>query len=664
MKKIIIYLLAIVTVMTLVMSLASCGKSDVELQYELSEDGDYYIVTGIGEDASGNITIPDTHDDKPVKAIGNHAFWNKIRITGVVIPGTVETIGENAFGNCILLETAELGEGLKTISNSAFRNCSKLKSVKLPATLEVLDEMAFYLCRGLTGVEFAENIQLKTISAYAFQGCNKLAGIDIPEGVTTIGDAAFYYCLSLEKATIPASVTTIGNKVFYNCRKLAEIIVDPDNANYKSYDDNLYTKDLQKLIQYALGRTDAFFVVPDEVKEIAESAFYGCATFIDPNDKANFNNFYLTSICYSGSESYWNENVVIGGDNPILNKIQDKYQYIQFIFNISQGLEFKIETDAEGEQYAVLDGLGDCEDSEIFIISVYNGAPVKEISENVFSGKSNINKIIIPGSVTKIAEGAFFGCSDLAEIVVDKTNQSFMASNSALYTKDGKTLLYYAGAAASTSVEILDGVEKISDNAFNGSNNLVTITLPASVRTIGDSAFANLAKLRSIHLVGTKASWTADVVIESGNDLLSTVNKLYEISSGLELKLNKDKASYNLVGIGSCKDSVIVIPDYYNGLPVVGINANVFASKRGEANTTITKIVVPETVTTIANYAFENCGALTTAVLPSSLTSIKKAVFSKCTNVTVNFRGTQEQWTVVAAEALTNVVAVNYNYED
>lgn len=63
---------------------------------------------------------------------------------------------------------------------------------------------------------------------------------------------------------------------------------------------------------------------------------------------------------------------------------------------------------------------------------------------------------------------------------------------------------------------------------------------------------------------------------------------------GLKYELNKDGKSYSVVGIGTCTDKDVVIPDIYNNLPV----------------------------TAIKNYAFYMCESLTSVTIPDSITSI------------------------------------------
>ena len=76
MKKGIIWIIAVfVTIIVVIITVISiCFSGSRGLEYELSSDAEYYIVSGIGDCTDTTITIPSRYKWKPVKAIGNEAF--------------------------------------------------------------------------------------------------------------------------------------------------------------------------------------------------------------------------------------------------------------------------------------------------------------------------------------------------------------------------------------------------------------------------------------------------------------------------------------------------------------------------------------------------------------------------------------------------------------
>ena len=212
--------------------------------YEISEDGTYATVTKY-EGVATEVFIANTYNGVPVTFIGESAFSGCDSLTSVVIPDSVTSIGYEAF-----------------------RDCTNLTSVVIPDSVTSIGYMAFWNCTNLTNVV-------------------------IPDSVTSIGLQAFYACTSLTSVVIGDSVTSIGDLAFGACYSLTSITVTANNTAYQSIDGNLYSKDGKTLIQYAIGKTDTSFIIPDSVTSIGERAFYNCTS--------------LTSVYYQGTASDWAE---------------------------------------------------------------------------------------------------------------------------------------------------------------------------------------------------------------------------------------------------------------------------------------------------------------------------------------------------------------------
>ena len=96
-------------------------------------------------------------------------------------------------------------------------------------------------------------------------------------------------------------------------------------------------------------------------------------------------------------------------------------------------------------------------------------------------------------------------------------------------------------------------------------------------------------------------------------------------SEGLEYELSSDGKSYTVTGIGTCKDSCLVVPETYNGLPVVGIGREAFHSCYQ-----ITKVIVSDSVSFIDYMAFWNCGLLAEVIIGDSVEYIGQLAFELC----------------------------------
>ena len=109
----------------------------------------------------------------------------------------------------------------------------------------------------------------------AFECSSALTEVVLPQSLTKIGGAAFENCNFIGELFIPKNVSVIDGYAFWGTSFTA-ITVDKDNECYKSIDGNLYTKDGKTLLNYAAGKEDVYFKVPDGVEVIGERAFF-CA---------------------------------------------------------------------------------------------------------------------------------------------------------------------------------------------------------------------------------------------------------------------------------------------------------------------------------------------------------------------------------------------------
>jgi hypothetical protein len=73
----------------------------------------------------------------------------------------------------------------------------------------------------------------------------------------------------------------------------------------------------------------------------------------------------------------------------------------------------------------------------------------------------------------------------------------------------------------------------------------------------------------------------------------------------------------------------ITIPSALGGFVTVAIGDNAF-----EAITSLTSVIIPNSVTSIWNYSFSGCSSLTSVTIPNSVTSIGSSAFANCASLT------------------------------
>lgn len=121
--------------------------------------------------------------------------------------------------------------------------------------------------------DLINQLPVKSIEADAFYQQEEIQSIFLPHTLEAIGDGAFYRCYALEEIYIPQTVAAIGDNPFFRCNALHTIVVDENNPYFASVDGVLYSKDFSILYVYPENKTETDFVIPESVKQVADSAF-------------------------------------------------------------------------------------------------------------------------------------------------------------------------------------------------------------------------------------------------------------------------------------------------------------------------------------------------------------------------------------------------------
>ncbi len=225
---------------------------------------------------------------------------------------------------------------------------------------------------------------------------------------------------------------------------------------------------------------------------------------------------------------------------------------------------------------------------------------VKSVEYCAFRACKGLSSMSIPSSVTKIGWCAFESCSKLMSFSVADDNPNYKSINGLLCTKDGAVLL----AGVNGDVVIPSSVTSIGKYAFDGCENLKSVTIPPSVTNIGVSAFRSCNGLSS-------------VIIPSG------VTSIGECAFRACKGLSSVTISASVTSIGECAfDGCESLKSVTIPSSVTSIGGNTFRACKE-----LSSVIIPVSVTNIEDYAFDGCESLKSVTIPSSNTSIAKDAF-------------------------------------
>ena len=266
------------------------------------------------------------------------------------------------------------------------------------------------------------------------------------------------------------------------------------------------------------------------------------------------------------------------------------------------------------------------------------GSGVTSIGDYAFLGCMNAVSIQIPNSVKSIGQGAFQACKALASISIPAsvesvgedafeyceslpTDQGFFIGNGVLYKyikpsgvsritiPEGVTRIESSAfklCRGFTSVTIPDSVVSIGIDAFSGTS-LTQISIPDSVQIIDDYAFSSCSQLRSVSL--------PDHSVYLGEGVFKYCDKLLD-ENGLII--------VNNIVYGSASTLTdVVIPD-----SVTGISGSAFLY-----HSSLKTIRIPGSVQKIGDRAFSSCKALSEVTILDGVREIGESCFSKCSSL-------------------------------
>ena len=334
-------------------------------------------------------------------------------------------------------------------SNNAWYVCELLSDNTIGiSTGCIANEYAHEGCK----IQIPDKIGKYTVTEIDDTSLGGFSSITVPDTVTTINQSAFAYDLFLEEVNFDANsqLKLIDQWAFQDCRSLKSITIP------------------------ASVETIAYGAFMNSDQELVVGGGY---------DRDFTNTYSLTSVKFAE-----------GSKLQTLGDYAFDRQYALTDIELPEGLT----TIGEG-------AFNSC--TALKSLKLPNN--ITAIGDGAFMDCLDLKSVTIPASVETIGEypfaltryTAFDETSSMTEINVSPDSKNFKSVDGVLYTADGKKLV--ACPAGKTEIKFADGVTEIQQVAFQGCNQITSVTIPNTITKLPKDAFALCTKLNKATLPET-----------------------------------------------------------------------------------------------------------------------------------------------------------------
>lgn len=665
----------------------------------------YYVSSGTEKLSSSGgyvfahcINLAEINIPESVKWIQNYSFLNCKSLRTIDLNVANGQLGEAAFAHCESLETVTLCADLKTLPSKAFIYCYSLSDIHTAGatgeTANVADlsqitsfgSNAFQHCTGLKKVTLSTDSSFTALSNYLFDGCSALEEVTLPNQLTYLGTYTFRNS-GLKKVRMPDGVSVLGSSatnlypslttkvgVFDGCTKLTNLdlnnVIRIGGLSFRNcpLTEVADTLDLSKVEEFCTG---AF--AGTGLKQVNLSGVLlkstGTSAKNPPMGFGNGSSNRTTLLTNSDGEgvfenctqltkvTFSNQTGTFAFGSGATSKTV-KVEFGAQMFKGCTALE-SVEMPASAVTFADqtfygCSALKEIKNTDKAITSFgdyafagctsleaidFSKATATSITTGLFDGCTKLADVKLnTGKITSIGNYAFRNCvslvSEVPEGTPDNAKISAFSLSSMKLTKIGTSA--FEGCTGLKKVEIA-ALTKATDkitigaSAFRGCSSLTSVTLSKNVTTINASAFGNCAKLKSI-----KADGNTNFEVKNGL-LYKADGTIICIPAGLEFENNTvTLGDDEKIGAGALDGCVnlkkLVLPE-----SITTIAANYFQDAKY-----LEEIVISSKTESIGNYAFDGSGlkkityngyisdeaeTLKTSVFPATLKTIGQQAF-------------------------------------
>lgn len=444
----------------------------------------------------------------------------------------------------------------------------------------------------ILAAEVGEGITYVGKSAFCY--LTNLAGISLPSTLTEIGTYAFGYT-SLESLTIPEGVTALPDSMCADTQPLTTVTLP---STLKTIGSHVFSS--------SDGLTN--INIPEGVTSIGEGAFYTCN---------KLNNVVLPSTLTSiGTSAFASCKSLTAITIPAAVT-----ELPSSLFSNCTGLE----------EVTLPEGLTTL-DHDVFtyctsLTALELPESLTSIGLSCFHSCTALESITIPDGVTELGNSMFYNCTSLKNIILSD-NLTYLGNQT------------FGACESLESIVIPASVTELETMLFYGCDSLSTVTFLGDAPVIGDLTFNGITA--DAWYPADNATWTADVMQNYGGTITWKTSAAIVASGtcgdGLDWKLDSD-GLLTISGTGAMTDFAERAPwyDYAAQIKTVAVNSGVTsigAYAFFGQYTALTAVSLPDTLTTMGEYAFSGCTGLEEISIPAAVTSIGVNAFYNCASLT------------------------------
>lgn len=632
-------------------------------------------VNTIGMSAFGNCTgLTSIILPNSVMTMDANTFYGCTSLASVTLSKSLTSL-VGTFQGCTALTTVDIPANVKTLDGT-FHGCNSLCNVTLPKSIHVIGANTFDGCTALTQISLPNTLEQIGDRAFAESGLRYLT---LPVSVQSLGQDALYGCESLESIIVRAiePPAMVNRESFSDRTYLSGTILFPEiscdaylntdwwnnfvnhteipglenpydfevdgiyylitgagtvDVTYRSKDYNTYSGTVN------IPATVTKYNTTYTVRAIGNSAFRDCPGLTGVNISGSVS--VIGSHAFDGCTGLAHidipESVVEIGDSAFLactglTDLTIPVNVAAIGTDAFAGIPVQSLTWNARECWTN----GGIATEGIANLNIGNAVTV--LPERL-AYHSQITAVTLPLSLTTIGKDAFLDCEGLSSLTVPEnvsridanalsgTSIASLTWNARECWSNGCTADSASPYMPVTEVTIGDGV-MVLPNGFVIRSGITSLTIPASVKFIGNQAFKCCRGLAEVVI--------PDAVITVGNEAFVGCNQVINVSIGKSVSSLGDDAFGGIFNMKTltwnarwCES--LGSMNYISTLEQVNLGNEVeLIPEELGCGSSVTSVEIPASVTTIGRRAFADTH-LSSLFIPRSVTAIGENAFNMC----------------------------------